>query len=101
MEIDLKRIVRERVRGFLLWTLHRARSFGANEDTLQEVIHRSGYDMTDLEIRRELEYLELRQLIEIGRPSDSPFWWAKLTRAGVDVQEGTVPCDPGIKLMKE
>ncbi|HSW38576.1 MAG TPA: hypothetical protein VLL97_03700 [Acidobacteriota bacterium] len=101
MDVDFKRIVRESVRGALLWTLHRARSFGANEDTLQQVIHRSGYDMTDMDIRRELEYLELRNLIEIVRPHDSPFWWAKMKRAGVDLQEGVVPCEPGIKLMRD
>jgi len=101
MDIDLKRIVRESVRGAMLWTLHLARAFGANEDTLQQVIYRSGYGLSDMEIRRELEYLELRGLVEIGRPTDSPFWWVKLTRNGIDVQERTVPCDPGIKLVKE
>jgi hypothetical protein len=51
--------------------------------------------ITRLELRRELDYLEERELLEIsGR--DSVQWNAKLTRVGVDLVEYTIPCEPGI-----
>lgn len=101
MDFDLKRTMREQARGVILFILHKAQSFGANEGVIQDVIHRVPLDMTDAEIRQQMEYLELRKLITVGRPTDSPFWWAKLTRAGIELQEGTIPCEPGIHLYKE
>jgi len=51
--------------------------------------------MTQMELRRELGYLEDRELVIVtGR--DSPQWHAKLSRHGVDVVEYTVECHAGI-----
>ena len=42
-----------------------------------------------------MEYLQGRQLLDI-EGEDSDVWFAKLTRAGIDVVEYTVPVEPGI-----
>ncbi|HUY26158.1 MAG TPA: hypothetical protein VMV27_01955 [Candidatus Binataceae bacterium] len=47
------------------------------------------------DVRRELDYLRMRKLIEIeGEETD--FWYGTLTRAGIDLVEYTAPVEPGI-----
>ena len=52
-------------------------------------------DATALEVRRELGYLEDRQLVDVNR-TPSGAWFADLTRYGVDIAEYTIACEPGI-----
>lgn len=52
-------------------------------------------DATEMEVRRELDYLESRDLAKVftdplGQVS------ADLTRYGIDIAEYTVPVEPGI-----
>ncbi|EFG6587636.1 hypothetical protein BMN62_003805 [Escherichia coli] len=52
-------------------------------------------DTTQLELRRELDYLADRKMVELEkRPSGD--WFADLSRLGVDIVEYTVECGPGI-----
>jgi hypothetical protein len=56
-------------------------------------------DATEHELRRELDYLEERELVKIKRdPLDR--WMVELARFGIDVAEYTVDCDPGISRPK-
>ncbi|NPU85539.1 MAG: hypothetical protein HPY65_13765 [Syntrophaceae bacterium] len=100
-EIDLKKVQRESTRWLILATLDAARPIGANErlilSTVQEVIR----DVTLLDIRRELDYLDHRKLLEIKGKDTCHGWTAELTRDGIDVVEYTVECDPGIARPKK
>ncbi|ERB06718.1 hypothetical protein [Escherichia coli] len=60
-----------------------------------ETIHFPYPDTTQLELRRELDYLADRKMVELERrPSGD--WFADLSRLGVDIVEYTVECGPGI-----
>jgi len=94
-KVDLKKIEREQARWLILDTLNSARPVGANEEIILGAINAVPLPMTLIELRRELDYLEERGLIEIaGR--DRPVWFAKLTRYGVDIVQYTIGVDPGI-----
>lgn len=93
--IDLKKRRREHIRWILLLALDNARPVGFAEPRLLEVLRAFYDDVTQLELRRELDYLEDRQLIAI-RDRHTGVWWAELLRHGVDIVEFTIPCEPGI-----
>lgn len=93
--IDFSKARRENMRWLILSTLDRARPAGAPEMLILSIITALLPDATRLEIRRELDYLEGRGLLKI-EDKDLGVWRAELTRAGVDVVEYTVPCEPGI-----
>lgn len=93
--IDLERASRETARWLILVTLDKARPLGAAESLIASVLAAVPHPITTHELRRELDYLADRGLVEIkGRTT--PQWHAALTRVGVDVVEYTVDCDPGI-----
>lgn len=86
---------RETMRWLLLLTMNIARPAEANLGMLRTVMAGEYPDVTEMEVRRELDYLEGRELITLhtdplGRVS------AKLERYGIDILEYTVDCDPGI-----
>ena len=93
--IDEARIRREALRWLILLTLNNARPIGAYEGPILSVAQSEYPDATPLELRRELDYLHDRKLVEIARKPDGR-WFAELTRYGVDVAEYTVDCAPGI-----
>lgn len=95
MAIDLEKQKREQLRWLILETLNAARPVGANEGLILNTVSAVQCDVTALELRRELDYLESRELVEITGKK-TPMWHAELTRIGVDVVEYTVDCDAGI-----
>ena len=79
--VDITRVRRESLRWSLLVALNKTRPYTASE--------------TQLELRRELDYLADRKMVELEkRPSGD--WFADLSRLGVDIVEYTVECGPGI-----
>lgn len=84
------------LRWLVLLTLNHARPEGAPDRLVLQVAQSEYTDCTMAELRRELDYLQRRDLIELRRPSDGSAWHAELTRHGVDVAEYTVDCEPGI-----
>lgn len=95
MKVDLERARREGLRWLVLLTLNNARPIGAYEGTVLTVAQSEFPDATQLELRRELDYLHDRKLVEVKR-EPSGRWFCELTRYGVDVAEYTVDCLPGI-----
>lgn len=93
--MDIAKIRREMMRWNILLTLNNARPIGASEALVLSVVQAISSDATQVEVRRELDYLEERGLVQIHR-EPSGHWRAELTRDGVDVAEYTVDCDPGI-----
>ena len=93
--VDHVKVRRESMRWNLLNTLNKARPYTSNEQFLLEVMRAIYPDATALEIRRELDYLGDRDLVDLNKmPSGA--WFADLTRYGVDIAEYTIDCDPGI-----
>ena len=92
---DLVKIRRETIRWQILLTLYNARPLGAMESIVLSVIRSEYPDATQQELRRELQYLEDRDLCAIDHRPDNR-WCCNLTRFGVDVVEYTVPIEPGI-----
>jgi len=93
--VDLQKATRENVRWYILRALNAARPEGASESIVLSALQGIPIDITQKELRRELDYLEARDLIEVeGRKT--PVWYAKTNRDGIDVVEYTVECHPGI-----
>ena len=93
--IDFDKNKREHVRWLVLLTLDHARPIGANEGLILSTIQTVPIQLTALELRRELDYLAGKGLIEL-RGRDTASWHAKLSSAGVDVVEYTAPTGNGI-----
>lgn len=93
--IDQAKVRRESMRWLILLTLNNARPIGAYEELVLFTLQALYPDATDVEVRRELDYLSDRDLVGIKK-EPSGRWFADLTRYGVDVAEYTVECDPGI-----
>ncbi|MCE2691646.1 MAG: hypothetical protein LW862_17820 [Rubrivivax sp.] len=97
MDINLQmaKARRETIRWLLLVALNVARPVGMSLAAIRSVVSATYADATDLELKRELDYLADRDLVTIQRDPLGA-WHAELTRAGVDVAEYTVPVEPGI-----
>lgn len=95
MAIDMAKVRRELMRWNIILTLNNARPIGASEVLVLSVVQAISPDATAQEVRRELEYLAARHLVEVIR-EPSGHWHAKLTHIGVDLAEYTIDCDPGI-----
>lgn len=92
--MDLAKAQCEELRWLILLALNAARPVGTSEMIIRRAIDPLVPGVTDLEIRRELDYLAARKLIDLERDRSS--WFAKINRYGIDVVEYTVTCDPGI-----
>ena len=95
MQIDHSKVRRESLRWLILLTLNNARPMGAQEGPILSVAQSVYPDATQLEVRRELDYLHGRELVQLVKSPSDP-WHAELSRHGVDVAEYTVDCEPGI-----
>lgn len=93
--VDMHKVRREDIRWQILLTLNNARPLGAYEELVLSVIRSTYTDATLHELRREMDYLADRALVDL-RKEPSGRWFADLTRFGIDVAEYTVDCDPGI-----
>jgi len=95
VEFTLARVRRERIRWYLLQSIYVSRPLSMYSESLLAIIQAEYSDATHQEIRRELDYLEERELVQIKRDAIDR-WSCELTRHGVDVVEYTIDCEPGI-----
>lgn len=86
---------REHIRWLIILTLQHARPMGHFDRPILTVVQSEFPDATALELRRELDYLEKRQVVRIQRQPDNR-WHCELTQTGIDVAEYTVDCHAGI-----
>lgn len=93
--VDQKKVRRESMRWNLINTLDKARPHTSSEQFLLDVMRAIYPDVTALEMRRELDYLADRELVDLQK-QPSGTWFADLTRYGVDIAEYTIDCEPGI-----
>ena len=99
--IDIEKTKREQMRWLILETLNAGRPIGASDRTILTAVQGIIGDATLLEVRREIDYLEDRDLVKVEGREISPDWHAELTHHGVDVAEYTVACRPGIARPKK
>lgn len=92
---DMAAVRRESIRWMVLLTLNNASPVGAFESIVLSVVRAEYPDATQAEVRKALDYLDMRDLISIARKPDGR-WFCKLERYGVDVVEYTVAVEPGI-----
>jgi len=96
MTPDVEKARRENLRWIILLALNSAQPLGTSEAVVLSAIQPMLPDITPLELRRNLDYLEERNLITITGRNTQPHWFCKLDRFGIDIVEYTVPCDAGI-----
>jgi len=95
VNLDFEKTRRETIRWNLLRALDYARPEGTNEHVLLGVIQGLYPDSTQREVRRELDYLADRRLVQVAGQHTGQ-WHAELARYGVDIVEYTVACESGI-----
>ena len=100
MTPDIQKARRENLRWMILQALNSARPIGASEQVIYSAVQPVIPDVTQLEMRKELDYLDERELVEVTE-RDGPAWFGKLTRHGIDVVEYTQPCEAGIARPKK
>lgn len=86
---------REGMRWHLINTLNKARPYTSSEVFLLDVMRGIYPDVTALELRQQLEYLQNRRLLNLTK-QPSGMWFADLTHLGVDIAEYTIDCQAGI-----
>ena len=93
--VDVAKARREGMRWNLIQTLNKMRPHTTGENFLLDIMRGIYPDATALEVRRELDYLGQRDLVEIVK-QPSGMWFTDLSRYGVDMAEYTIACEPGI-----
>lgn len=96
--MDKNRI--ENIRWLILVALNAGRPEMVAEVLILSSIQSVPVTCTALELRREMDYLENRELIRIERHEGAP-WSAELTATGVDFVEYTIEARPGIARPKK
>lgn len=86
---------REGMRWHLINTLNKARPYTSSEAFLLDVMLGIYPNVTPLELRQQLEYLQDRRLLDLTK-QPSGMWFADLNRLGVDIAEYTIDCQAGI-----
>ena len=93
--IDMAKIRRENMRWHLLCAVNLSRPVGIYTEALLPIVQSVYGEATHQEVRRELDYLEAREMCVIARdPMDR--WFVDLTRTGIDFVEYTIEGQPGV-----
>ena len=95
MNIDATKVRRESLRWYLILALYNARPEELCEEIIQGTMRAIYPDVTPMEVRQQLDYLNDRELVKL-RKEPSGRWWGDLTRIGTDLAEYTIDCEPGI-----
>jgi len=97
-KIDMERARREEIRWNALFALNSAQPMGTSEVIIRNALQAIIPDITELELRKALDYLEERKLISIEKVR---VWFAKINNHGIDIVEYAVECHPGIARPKK
>lgn len=95
IRLQAQRARREFMRWVLLLAANINRPVHSSVRFLLQVVQGEYADATELEVRRELDYLDSRELLTITVDPLNQIS-VDLTRDGIDVVEYTVVCDAGI-----
>ena len=95
MSIDPARVRREDIRWYLLVAANVSRPQGSYVEQMHAIVRSVYADSTEHELKREIDYLEERELVKIERDGMDR-WFVQLTRHGIDFVEYTIQAEPGI-----
>ena len=98
--MDMDKTRRETIRWHILVAVNSGRPEGVAEPLILSAIQSIPVECTARELRRELDYLADRKLLNLKRLEGAP-WLADLTRHGVDFVEYTIGAEPGIARPKK
>lgn len=88
--MNLEKFRREEIRWRILRIADAGRPIGVTETQTYRVLHDCGFVLGPAELRREVEYLKTKDLIEFALKKDGT-WWLKLTAVGIDFVEYATP----------
>lgn len=94
--MDLNKVRRERMRWMILTCLYVARPIGISEAQVVSIIGEEFPDVTPAELRRELDYLRDRKLVDLDEKKNKNNWFLEINWHGVNVVEYSEECLPGI-----
>jgi len=83
------------MRANILLVLYTSHPLLATEQTIALTLKEAGESIDGQELRRELDYLEEKELVRIHE-KDTVVWKSELTGYGIDVVEGAKNTPPGI-----
>ena len=86
---------REGMRWNIINTLNKARPHTTSEVFLLEIMNAIYPQTTLLELRQQLDYLADRKMVDLNKTPHG-LWFADLPSLGVDIDEYTITCYPGI-----
>jgi hypothetical protein len=92
---DLERIRREGMRWNIISAMNKNRPYVTGEHFLLEIMQAIYPGATLHEVRRELDYLDERNLVKLDK-KPSGIWFADLSRYGIDIAEYTIDCHEGV-----
>lgn len=98
--MDMERALREAIRWHILVAVNSGRPEPVAETLILSAIQSIPVQCTARELRREMDYLADRKLLDLARLEGAP-WTADLTRTGVDFVEYTIAVEPGIARPKK
>lgn len=98
--MDMEKTRRETIRWHALVAINAGSPEPVAETLILSAIQSIPVECTALELRRQLDYLEDRKLVELVRNEGAP-WTASLTRHGTDFVEYTIAAEPGIARPKK
>lgn len=98
MDFHQERI--ELIRWYALLCVYQGRPYPVAEPLILSTLQSIPLQLSALELRRELAYLQTRQLLSLDQLEGAP-WTAQITRHGVDLVEYKIPLEPGIARPKK
>lgn len=98
--MDMEKTRRESIRWHILVAVNSGSPYPVAEPLVLTAIQSIPVECTALELRKQLDYLEDRKLVEVNRLEGAP-WTANLTRQGVDFVEYNLAAEPGIARPKK
>ncbi len=93
LALSIANFRQQEMRWRILRILNISRPIGVSESLINMVLNDQNFNAGLSELRRELDYLEKKQLVKI---LTYPTWIIELTATGIDVVEGNVECPAGI-----
>jgi hypothetical protein len=98
--MDMEKTRRESIRWHIMVCVNSGAPHPVAETLILSAIQSIPVECTALELRKQLDYLRDRKLLELAEHEGAP-WTASLTRHGTDFVEYTIAAEPGIARPKK
>lgn len=90
------------VRGYIMKTLHRAYPYEVSDVQVSELLKDVGFHVSPAVVAGHLMYLEEKEYIDVDEAKAVGMMrvMAKLRPKGIDLIEGSIGADPGVKILE-